>query len=113
APAFTFRYNPALSAYEPSSNIPGPIFSERAPTLGQGRWNLSFGYSYIDFDDFNGQSLHNVRSPGLILEGILSEGVPINQTINGTPLQVVPISTTRIHTKIDLNAHVMVPTVRY
>ena len=54
-----------------------------------------------------------MHSPGLLLEGALSEGVPFGQTGNGTPLQVVPIVPPRIRTQIDLNAHVMVPTVRY
>lgn len=113
APAFTYRYNPAISVFERSSNVPGPIFSERAPTLGPGRWNLSLGYSYIDFSDFNGQSLHRLRSPGLILEGLLDQGVDAGRAADGTPLQVVPIVASRIHTRIDLNAHVFVPTLRY
>ncbi len=40
APAFSYRYNPTLSIFERSSSVPGPLFSERALTLGKGQWNL-------------------------------------------------------------------------
>src|SRR5215470_4390600 len=37
APAYTYHYNPALSIFERSSGVPGPLFSERAPTIGRGQ----------------------------------------------------------------------------
>src|SRR5262245_29057847 len=49
APAFTYRYNPALSIFERSIGVPGPLFNERALTLGKGQLNFGVGYSYVDF----------------------------------------------------------------
>lgn len=63
SPAFTYRFNPTTSVYEPSTNVPGPLFSERALTLGKGQWNFSVGYSYVDFSELNGVDLDNIRSP--------------------------------------------------
>src|SRR5262249_48311477 len=60
APAFTYRYNPALSIFERSTSVPGPLFSERALTLGRGELNFGVGYSFIDFSDFNGTDLHRI-----------------------------------------------------
>jgi hypothetical protein len=98
--------------FEPSTKIPGPLFSERAPTLGRGRFNLSVGYSYIGFDDFDGTSLNNIRSPGLIAAGVLAEAIPFTGP-GGIPLQYAPLTAARVRTQINLNAHVIVPTLRY
>src|SRR6185369_2611212 len=67
APAFTYQYNPALRVWEPSTGVPGPLFSERALTIGKGQFNFSLGYSFVEFDAFNGTDLHNLKTPGLLM----------------------------------------------
>ena len=86
APAFTYRYNPAFSTFERSSGVPGPLFSERAPTLGKGQLNFSVGYSFVDFNELNGTDLDNLRSPGL-LGGLASDNdrVLLNTVPDGAP----------------------------
>jgi hypothetical protein len=100
APAFTYRFNPNLNVYERSSGVPGPLFSERALTLGKGQLNFGVGYSFIEFDELNGTDLHDINTPAYLLE-----------VFGGGPL--FPLSLTTIRTRIDLNAHVVVPALRY
>lgn len=76
SPAFTYRYNPALSVFERSTTVPGPLFSERALTLGQGQLNFGVGYSFVDFDELNRASLHAFTSPALLTEVLAGEAVP-------------------------------------
>lgn len=51
-----------------SSGIPvststslGPIFAERAPTLGQGRFNFGIFFSYLDFAKLRGTNVNDLR----------------------------------------------------
>src|SRR5262249_28844931 len=46
APAFAYRYNPAVDTFERSTNVPGPLFSERALTLGEKQLNFGMGYAF-------------------------------------------------------------------
>lgn len=113
SPAFTYRYNPALSAFERTTGVPGPLFSERALTLGAGQLNFGIGYSFIDFSDLNGTDLDNIRSPALLNEIFFEEGIPLGRLTTGEPVFLAPVAASVIRTRIDLNAHVFVPTVRY
>ena len=66
APAFSYRYNPALSVFERSANMLGPMFAERALTIGKGKLNFNIGYSHVEFDDINGTSLNRLTTgPGI------------------------------------------------
>src|SRR5262249_48580217 len=76
APAFTYRYNPTLSSFERSVGVPGPLFSERALTLGEGQLNFGVGYGFIDFSKLNGKTLDNIRSPAFLASFFLNERVP-------------------------------------
>ncbi len=119
APAFSYRYNPTLSIFERSSSVPGPLFSERALTLGKGQWNFSVGYAFIDFSDINGTSLDNIRSPGLFQgddrdSAVPSDdprGIPLLQP--GETLVADPIFQAVLRTRIDLNAHIIASALRY
>jgi hypothetical protein len=113
APAFTYRYNPTLSIFERSTGVPGPLFSERALTLGEGQLNLGVGYSHIDFSDLNGTSLDNIRSPALLNAIFDEEKVKTNFNFRGDPVFLAPSSGSVLRTRLDLQAHVMVPTLRY
>src|SRR6266850_3420545 len=44
APSFIYRFNPAVDIFERLTSVPGPLFSERALTLGRGRFDFSVGY---------------------------------------------------------------------
>lgn len=113
APAFIYRLNPSVDIFERFTGVPGPLFSERALTLGKGQLNFGVGYSFIDYSDFNGKSLDNLTSPGLFTEIPDEEPIVAGSLPTGETLYVFPYVLSQIRTRIDLNAHVVTPTVRY
>ncbi|MGH7966732.1 MAG: transporter [Candidatus Binatia bacterium] len=108
APAFSYRYNPALTVFERSTGVPGPLFSERALTLGKGQFNVGVAYSFIDFTDFNGTDLDHIQSPALLTDVLDNEAVD-----RGDGFFLAPASLSLIRTGIDLKAHLVVPAMRY
>src|SRR5690349_13147401 len=90
APAFSYRYNPALSVFERSGNMLGPMFAERALTIGKGKLNFNIGYSHVEFDDINGTSLNRLTTgPGIFF------------TNQGDAAQ--------LRTRLNLQTHVVAP----
>ena len=118
APAYVYRYNAALSVFERVTSVPGPLFSERALTVGQGQLNFGVGYSYISFDDIDGTALDSVANTALIPDPSVEEAAPFLFRQPGGGLAVVrgglaPFVLSRLRTRIELQSHVVVPTVRY
>jgi hypothetical protein len=112
-PAFPYRFDPATDTFARLTGVPGPLFSERALTLGKGRFNLSVGYSFVDFSELNGTDLDNIRSLALLNEIFSEESVPLGRLTTGEPVFFAPTSASLIRTQIDLQAHIVVPTLRY
>lgn len=113
SPAFTFRYNPTLTVYERATMVPGPLFSERAMTLGRGQLNFSVGYSFIDFQELNGTSLDHLRNPVLITTPV-GTAQPTNLLApNGRTFLYFPAALSTDVIRMDLEAHVITPTVRF
>src|SRR5262249_16683606 len=99
--------------------VPGPLFSERALTLGKGQLNFSVGYSFIDFSELNGTDLDNLKSPGL-LGGLVEESRVLLDTVPegvtkhaDETLYKYPVTSFLLRTRVDLQAHIAVPTLRY
>lgn len=119
APAFTYRFDPSLGARRRATGVPGPLFSERALTLGSGELNFGVGYSFIDFSDINARDLADIRSPGLFNSPELERAVevpvvPPNISLNpGEKLFVAPFSAVQLRTRLDVQAHLVVPAIRY
>ena len=113
SPAFTYRFDPTLNIFKPTSSVVGPLFSERSLTLGRGQLNFSMGYTYIDFDELNGTGINRLVNPVPIvnLDGpFLDTGIP---GPNGQPLLFSPVSLVNNVIRMDLQAHVVTPTLRY
>ncbi len=113
APAFIYRFNPAVDVFERLTGVPGPLFSERALTLGKGQLDFGVGYSFIDYSHLNGTSLHDIKSPGLIAEFFEGEEKVVDHLSTGEDLVSLPLTISRIRTRIDLNAQLIIPTLRY
>src|SRR5262245_64313366 len=64
---FTYRYNPTLEVFERSAETLGPIFLERPETLGQNKFNVNVSWSYVEYNEFDGQSLRNLQGNGPIV----------------------------------------------
>jgi hypothetical protein len=56
---FTFAFDPSLGTFLRTTETLGPLFAERAPTLGGGKLNLHFSYTFFTYDTFAGESLNH------------------------------------------------------
>ena len=59
AGGFTYTFDPALGVFVRSSESFGPVYAERADTLGKGKINMGINFSHSTFDDINGLSLRD------------------------------------------------------
>jgi hypothetical protein len=57
---FTYDYNADLDVYDRSTKTFGPLFSERAQTIGKKRFLVGLSQSYLEFDQFNGDDLDSI-----------------------------------------------------
>src|ERR1043166_5480256 len=62
-PGLTFRYDPDTQLFERSSTSLGPVFVERAQTLGRGKFDLGVSYLFIDFEEWQGNDLDRLTFP--------------------------------------------------
>ena len=59
---FTFQYDSELEVFTRTTDSLGPIFAERASTLGKGKINFGFSYTYINYSQLQGKDLHHLKS---------------------------------------------------
>jgi len=57
AGGFTYTFDPALGVMTRSSESFGPIFTERAATIGKGKWNVGVNTSRYQYDSLDGLDL--------------------------------------------------------
>ena len=60
---FTYTFNPSLGTFSRSSESFGPLFAERALTIGRERGSLGVGYQRSTYDTFEGK---NLRQPEIV-----------------------------------------------
>jgi hypothetical protein len=63
APGLTYRYDPDTQLFERSSASLGPVFVERAQTLGRGKFDLGVSYLFLDFKEWQGNDLDRLTFP--------------------------------------------------
>jgi hypothetical protein len=71
---FTYRYNAELEVFERSTDTLGPLFLERPETLGRGKFNVNVSFQYVQFDDFDGDSLKSLQNSDPIVLNVLDAG---------------------------------------
>src|SRR5262245_49390279 len=54
--SFTYSYNPALGVFERSSGSLGPVFVDRAETVGEGHFDLIFSYQFANLKNLDNES---------------------------------------------------------
>ena len=59
---YTYEWNPELEVLERSAKTFGPLFTERAVTVGRNKFNLNVSYTWIKFDEFNGHNLDKLTN---------------------------------------------------
>ncbi len=58
---FTFNFDPLLGTFLRTTETLGPLFAERAPTLGRGKFNFNAAFTFFKYDSFNGERLSNLH----------------------------------------------------
>jgi hypothetical protein len=56
-----FQTDPATGVVLPATSTLGPVFTERAETIGKRKWYLGFTHEDLHFTSLNGQSLNGLR----------------------------------------------------
>ena len=67
------KKDPATGALLPSSSSLGPIFTQRAETVGKGSWYIGFTQQNFHFSEINGQKLNGLS---LLYSGGDASGIP-------------------------------------
>jgi len=81
---FTYDYNPDLDVYDRSTKTFGPLFSERAQTIGKRRFLVGMSQSYLEFDQYNGDDLDSISLSQL--EGNLTTSGGGDEQLSGLTL---------------------------
>lgn len=76
--AFTFSFDPATNVYVLDREGLGPLFADRAETIGRGRFSFSASYQHVDFDVFEGEELSSLE-----LETGIRQGRVFTQSAGG------------------------------
>ncbi len=75
ASGFTYKYDPSAGAFERSTTTFGPIYTERAETIGEGKFYFGVSYQRFRFDKLDGISLTNIPSVFTHVKGTGPSGV--------------------------------------
>jgi hypothetical protein len=119
---FTFQYDAAAGAFVRSTTSFGPIYSERAETIGRGK--ISFGVSYqrFRFGSLDGIDLHNIPAVLTHVPGTGPSGATepyeadVIYTSNNLSLnmdQTVLYGTVGITDRIDFSVAIPIASVRF
>jgi hypothetical protein len=106
---FTYRYNPELEIFERTSDTLGPLFLERPDTIGRSKLNFNASFSYVQFDEYDGEDLGSLSNSTPVL---LSGGGSANLEYRiGLQNYIVGLSAT-YGVLDDLDVNVLVPLVQ-
>ncbi len=85
---FTFTFDPELGVFTRSAESFGPVYAERAHTLGKGRWNYSVSYQQAEYDSIDDLDLLNgeIRTQ-LTHEDTDASGDPITLFFEGDVIE--------------------------
>ncbi len=112
----TYSFNPELQSYERQTRVLGPIFGERAESIGSGEMDVSITYSYVDLKQAFGadlDSLQNKKSIGGRVVSIPNDGVQLgdpDEEGNGRFTNFLPAL---VNASLDVEAHIISPGVTY
>ena len=122
-----YRFDPTLDTPAASPGLPGPIFGERAETVGKGRVDLTASYSFVRLATINGEPLDDlvnrrtvgnrflffrVRGGAMLEDGRFTTILPVHATVDiGVEAHIVSASLTYGVTP-DLDVNVTLPVIR-
>jgi hypothetical protein len=114
ASGFTYRFDATTGTFIRSSQSYGPILTDRAETIGRGRFSFGYNYQYFSFDKLDGIDLSRVpsifRHDDYQLGGGRADVVDTISTIDASVSQWTGALTYGVTDRFDIS--VAVPLVR-
>ena len=113
----TYVYNSATDTFDRQTHVLGPIFGERAETIGERQIDLSLNYSYVQFTSINGQDLgHLENAPEINLRVVSfpivdAHGNPSSVVLaDGRTTTFLPL---QVHADLGVEAQILSPSFTY
>ena len=103
---FTYTMDPTLGVFTRSTQSFGPIFAERAETMGKGKFALGFGMQHFSFDTIDGIDLGSL--PAVFTHddpaaGGRADVVTTSTSIQATVTQNIAFATYGLNDSIDVS----------
>ena len=121
ASGFTYKFDPNLGVFERTTNSFGPIYSERADTIGKGKVSFGVSYSRFRFGSLDGLNLHAIPAafthlpdtgPGGLPEPYEADVIKTTNNINLNLDQAELFGSVGITDRIDVSIAVPMVSVR-
>jgi hypothetical protein len=118
---FTYKYDKETGAFVRTTTSFGPIFAERAETIGRGKLMMGSSYQRFRFDSLDGISLHSVPAvfshvpdtgPGNVPEPYEADVIASTNNINVNMDQTMLFGTVGITNRLDVSIAVPIVSVR-
>ena len=107
----TYVYNPATDSFDRETGVLGPIFGERAETIGERRIDVSMSYSYVEPTSINGQSLSDLHNAPVVNGRVITFPVPDGiQLADGRITTFLPVD---VHADLTVRAQILSPAITY
>src|SRR5262245_9121717 len=107
----TYVYDPSVDTLVRQAGVAGPIFGERAETIGKGVFNFSTSFSYVHLTTVNGSDMDSLVNKPRVNGQTLTFKVPDGIVLaDGRVTTVLPV---RVTTDLDVKAYIFSPSVTY
>ena len=119
---FTFEYDRAAGAFVRSTTSFGPVYTERAETIGQGKFSFGTSYQRFRFGSLDGIDLHKVPAVFTHIPGTGTGGadepyeadvINTSNSLNLNMDQTVLFGTVGLTNRLDLSIAVPIASVRF
>jgi len=121
ASGFTYQFDTNLGVFTRSDASFGPIYSERAETIGKGKVSFGVSYQRFRFGKLDGLNLHDIPAvfthvpdtgPGGVAEPYEADVIRTTNNIDLNMDQAVAFATVGITDRIDISVDVPLTSVR-
>jgi hypothetical protein len=101
---FTFSFESALGTFVRTTETLGPLFAERASTLGRGKFSLHASFTAFRYDEFNGQDLNDL----MVVARHQPDTIPPDDVRTSFELDTI-----RIHVDLDIRVQMLAMAAAY
>lgn len=119
---FTYKYDSASGVFVRSTTSFGPIYTERADTIGRGKMSFGTSYQRFRFGSLDGIDMHNIPAvfthvpgtgPGGAIEPFEVDVIRTSTNLNLNMDQTVLYGTVGITNRLDVSVAIPVVSVRF